>query len=355
MNRALSLCLAADAHDALEEIADSVGPGADPAVLERCGELLSDGGHWGRAATFFALAHKIPRALKLCEDRLVKLPQRVIDALAHPATDAETAKQIAGLCEQQSAFITAAQIHIRIGDHLSALRNLIQAGDVDKVNRFATLLKRRDAFIIAGDYIAGMAPREKDPLFATCVQFYQRGGEYGKIAEFLAKCAQVEIDEDQNYEKALELLKRAHQTMAKAELTRDRDAMVESCLQRIRSIEMYIEATKCVQSDPLRMQSICNELLHTAGIEECLRIEDVYLLLVQYYVSQENFVQAHRILENMAMNGVDLKFFMEVESIKRIYRAAGRAYVDPGDAAGSEEPVLETIPDDIPEIFEDDF
>ena len=354
MNKALSLCLEHKSKDALDEIADSVKDGTDPAILEKCAEMFMQNKQYKRAANFFALARKVDRAREICVEHKVKLPQEFVERLASLKTDPAIRKQIAELCEQQEAYIIAAQIFIKLHDHLSAIKNIIAAGDTDKVVKFATLLNRKDAYVVAADYIAGTSPRDDQPLFATCIQFYQKGDSYDKIAELYDKTAMNEIEEYQNYQKAEELLKRAHQTIAKTEMTKERDTMVESYLQKIRWIEMYIEATKCVQTDPLRMQSLCNELLQTNGVEKCLRVEDIYMLLVQYFVTQENFSQAHRILENMRMNGVDLKDFMEEESIIRIYRAAGQTYVPQTEENQEDEPI-DDIPDDIAEEVSDDF
>lgn len=354
MNHALNLCLENEADEALDEIADIVKQGTDPTVLVKCAEHFLEAEDFQKAANFYTLAIKIDKAIEICTKYQIKLPQELLDNLAAAKTEPEVKKQIAELCEQQEAYISAAPIYIKLNDHLSAMRNIIAAGDTDKVIKFATLLKRKDAFILAADYIACTNPRDGAPLFTTAIQFYQKASAYDKIAVFLDKSAQTEIEDFLDYTKAAELLRRAHQTMAKSVMTKERDTMVESYLQKIRWIEMYLEATQCVQSDPLRMQSLCNELLQTRGVEKCLRIEDVYMLLVQYFVTQENFAQAHRILENMRMNGVDLKWFMEEESIKRIYRAAGQMYVSPEDEQEDDEQI-EDYPDDICEQISDDF
>jgi intraflagellar transport protein 140 len=346
------MCLDKDAPDVLEEIADSVQPGADPAILERCAGVLADNGQFQRAAYFLALAGRFGQARELCQERKLKLPHQVIEALAQMKADPDTTTQIAALCEQQEAWLSAAQLYIAVGDYLAAMRNIIAQGDTDKVIRLAGLLKRKDAFLGAADYLASTRPREGQPLFKTTIQLYQRAGAFERIAEFLVATAQSEIDEDQNYEKAAAMLRRAHQTMARTEMTRDRERLVEQVLQKIRWIEMYLEATRCVKTDPLRMQSICNELLQTRCIEKCLRIEDVYMLLVQYAIAKENWVVAHRILDNMRMNGIDLKYVMEEEEIAKIFKAAGQVYVP------KEEPVedgVSEIPDDVVDMIADDF
>jgi intraflagellar transport protein 140 len=352
MNRALTLCLERDSYDTLEELADSVEAGTDPEVLTRCADVFIDNGQIQRATVFLALGLQFDRARQLCEERRIKLPHSIIESAASLATDPESMAQIAALCEQQEAFFPAAQLYIALGDHLAAMRSIIAAGDTEKVIRFASLLKRKDAFLWAADYIAGTHPRESEPLFPTCIQLYQQAGAFDKLTEFLLSTAQAEIDDEQNYEKAVLLLRRAHQTMARSDLTKERDRLVEVVLQKIRWVEMYLEAARCAQTDPSRMQSICNQLLQTKGIEKCLRVEDVYMLLVQYALSRENFAQAHRMLENMRTNGVELKDVMEEETIQRIYRAAGQVYVPPDQVQPSEEV---EIPDDVVEVVSDDF
>jgi hypothetical protein len=73
---------------------------------------------------------------------------------------------------------------------------------------------------------------------------------------FFIATAQAEVDENQNYEKAAALLRRAHQTMAKSEMSKERDQLLEIVLQKIRWIELYLEADRCVHSDSIRMQLI---------------------------------------------------------------------------------------------------
>lgn len=359
MNKALELCLSTNSTDALDEIADSVKEGADPDVLERCANLFMQNRQYKRAASFYALSMKFDKSTEICVKYKVKLPTEFIENLANvpssnPNLTTTVRRQIAELCEQQEQYITAAQIYIKLNDHLSAMKNIIKAGDTDKVVRFAHLLNRKDAYVCAADCIASTMPSEENPLFATCIQFYQKGEAFDKIAIFLDNEAMNEIQKNQDYQKAEGYLKRAHQTIAKTEMTKERDTLVESYLQKIRWIEMFIVARKSVQSDPIRMQTLCNELLQTKGVEKCLRIEDVYLLLVKYFVAQENFNQAHRILENMKMNGVDLRELMDEESIIRIYRAAGQTYV-PQEDEQQEEEQFDDIPDDIAEEVSDDF
>ncbi|EAY18528.1 hypothetical protein TVAG_083840 [Trichomonas vaginalis G3] len=352
VNKAISLCLENQLVGALTEIADTITDKSDHEVLENAANFFVSREDWTRAAYFLALAHNFTFASKICNDHDVQLPQSLMEELSQTEDELE-AKQVALLCEQLQMYNIASKVWMRLNDHISAMKDIIRGDDPEKVIRFANKLKRKDAFIMAADYLSEQNPREGEQLFITAMQFYQRAGSYDKISQFLERSAQTEIDDFQDYKKALDLLRRAHQTMAKTDMTRDREAIVMSQLQKIRWIEMYIEASECVQSDPMRMQCICNELLQTRGVDICLRLEDVYMLLVQYFVELGNFTQAQRILENMRKNGVDLKWFMEVEQLKKIYRMAGVEYVD-------EEPTfdrsrVDNIPDDCVDPIEDDF
>lgn len=356
-SRALTLCLDNNLLDTLEEISGTIHLGCDPNVLTRCAEFFSQESKWEKAAFFYAIAENFEKTLSILESHNAHLPRSLLDELTQSErliNDSEKSKQIATICEHQGAYIIAAQIWSTIGDHISAMRSIIKDGDSDKVIRYANKLKRMDAFIAAADFIATTNPRDNEPLFATAIQFYQRAGAYDRIAKFLESTAHNEIDEFKDYHKALDLIRKAHQTMAKTEMTLEREAVVEKQLQKIRWIEMYLEATICITSDPVRMQSLCNELLQTPGVETCLRIEDIYILLVQYFVYNKNFSQAYTILDNLKRNGVDLKWFMDTNVIQNIYRAAGQEYVEREDEKVKETQVKE-IPDDVADAFEDDF
>lgn len=352
VNKAISLCLENQLVGALAEISDTITDKSDHEVLENAANFFVAREDWARAAYFLALAHNFQGASKIANEHDIQLPASLMEELAQTADEVE-AKQVALLCEQQQLFNIASKVWMRLNDHISAMKDIIRGDDPEKVIRFANKLKRKDAFIMAADYLADQNPREGEPFFITAMQFYQRAGSYDKISQFLERSAQTEIDDFQDYKKALDLLRRAHQTMAKTEMTRDREAIVMSQLQKIRWIEMYIEASECVQSDPMRMQCICNELLQTRGVDICLRLEDVYMLLVQYFVELGNFTQAQRILENMRKNGVDLKWFMEVDQLKKIYRMAGIEYVDEEPAVDRSK--IDSMPDDVVDPIEDDF
>ena len=350
VNKAITLCLENQLLGALEEIADTITDASDHEVLQKAAKFFAEQENWPRCAYFYALAHNFTACSQISDQHNIRLPDDLLDNLSTVQDDGES-RQVAGLCEQQGDYQTAAKIWIRLGDHTSAMRNIIKDDDEEKVIRFANRLKRKDAFIMAGDYLANKSPREGENLFTTAMQFYQRAGAYDRISQFFEKSAQTEIDEYQDYPRALDLLRRAHQTMAKTLMTPEREALVMSQLQKIRWVEMYIEASECVQTDPMRMQCICNELLQTEGVDSCLRLEDVYMLLVHYFIDLNNYIQAYRILENMRMNGVDLKWFLEEEQLRRIYRGAGQVYVD----ETPQEVPIEDIPDDVVEPVEDDF
>jgi hypothetical protein len=66
---------------------------------------------------------------------------------------------------------------------------------------------------------------------------------------FFDSCAQIEIDDYRDYEKALGALREAHEWMGKARV-QDKDAKVASLAQRISHVEAFVRARKTVKTEP---------------------------------------------------------------------------------------------------------
>jgi len=85
---------------------------------------------------------------------------------------------------------------------------------------------------------------------------------------FFDSCAQIEIDDYRDYEKALGALREAHEWMGKARV-QDKDAKVASLAQRISHVEAFVRARKTVKTEPeetVRARTACGS--HA----DCMRI-----------------------------------------------------------------------------------
>ena len=351
MNRALALCFTMKQYDALDEISDTLTSKTDPNVLLRCGQYFAESERWSKAAQCYALARQFDQVINLCNKHNIKLKNSVIKELSEIKADPEVMKRFASLCEQQGEFQTAAQLYVKFKDHLAAMKALIRSGDAEKVVKFAHLIRKRETYILAANFLQTRNPRQGDKLFDVVVQLYTKAGAQDKLGRFYEAVAQVEIDEYQEYAKALALIKKGMELIANAPDVKQRDQILALMQRKVKLIEMYLDAQANVKTDPKRAMTTAVEILRTPQLETVMRSDDVYAIMVQASVAQGNFKNAHRILEDLRANGTDISWLMDTESIQKIYAAVGDTYT-PGE--GGEEDEYDEVDDDAIDEVDDD-
>lgn len=327
MNRALALCFSLKQYDALDEISDTLNSKTDIKVLLRCGQYFVESQRWSKAAQCFALAQQFDKVIELCNKHNIKLQSSVIHELSELKADQEVMKRFAQLCEQQGEYQTAATLYIKFKDHLSAMKALIRSGDTNKVIKFANLSKKPQTFILAANYLQTLNPREGDKTYETIVQFYTKAKAPDKLGRFFEAAAQVEIDEYQEYEKAFQLITQGLKLVGNSPDFKDKEAIMQNMQRKLKIIGTYLQAQQLIKSDPQKSMSLCAEIMRNPMVENVMRTDDVYIIMVQASVVQGNMKVAHQILERLRENGTDLSYFMNEESIKKIYAAVGETYV----------------------------
>jgi len=347
MNRALALCFVAKQYDALDEISDTLNSKTDPNVLLRCGQYFIESGRWSKAAQCFALAKQIDIVIQLCNEHNIKVSSSVIQELAENESDPELIKRFAALCEQQGMFQLSAQLYIKLKDHLSAMKSLIRSGDATKIIKFAKLVRKRETFILAANYLMTLNPRDNDSNFEIIVSMYSSAQSFDKLARFYEASAQLEIDEYQEYGKGHQLLQKAISVLNSANNIQEKERLIETLSTKVKLIEVYLEAARLVKTDPQKSQAYSMQLLKTKGIETVMRPDDIYILLVQCYVTQGNYPSAYKLLEELRNNGTDITWFMEVEAIQKIYAAVGQTFIAPSHDNGDYDSIDDGDIDDI--------
>jgi len=156
------------------------------------------------------------------------------------------------------------------------------------------------------------------------VQFYSKAKALDSLAAFFDSCAQVEIDDYRDYEKALGALREAHEWMGKARVA-DKEAKVASLAQRIAHVEAFVRARKMVKVEPEETVKLCFELLEEASVEHALRVGDVYALMVEWFYSQGQMDQAYSLIEKMMGRSIVLAPYLDQEMVAAICAAMGVA------------------------------
>lgn len=352
LNRALALCFAMKQYDALDEISDSLNSKTDPQVLIRCGRYFVESERWSKAAQCLAFARQFDEAIEICNKHSVKLQPNVIQELSTIQADPKVLQRFASLCEQQGEFSIAASLYVKLKDHLASMKALIRSGDTTKVIKFANLIKKRETYILAANYLATLNPREGQQAFDSIVALYTKAKAPDKLSRFYQASAQVEIEEYQDYQKGYELMKKARDIIEKVDGIKNRDQLLADMNKKIDWIEKYLAAINYVKSEPKRGLQICVELLRSNGIESCLRSDDIYIVMVQCYVAQGNYKNAHKILEDLKNNGTDITWFMDVDAIQKIYKEVGDTF-DASSVQKNNEDEYDEVDDEIVEEIND--
>ncbi|KAH0790233.1 intraflagellar transport protein [Histomonas meleagridis] len=331
LNRALALCFTMKQYDALDEISDNLTSKTDTNILLRCGKYFMESERWSKAAQCYALAQQFDIVIDLCNKHNIKLQSSIIQELSELKADPEIMKRFASLCEQQGAFTTAATLYVKFKDHLSAMKALIRSGDTNKVIKFANLMRKRETYILAANYLQTFNPRKSDTLFNVIVNLYKKANALDKLGRFYEASAQVEIDEYQEYEVGLDLMKKGLELIMNVENMKNKEQYINVLKKKIKLIEKYLQAQSLIENEPKKAIVIASELLKIQNLETFMRQDDVYMILVKASVKLGKYKEAYAILEELRNNGTDLSWFMKKEELQKIYEKAGAEYVDEGN------------------------
>ena len=166
----------------------------------------------------------------------------------------------------------------------------------------------------------------------------------------MATCAQVEIDDYRDYEKALANLKEAKQWLDKARTANPQKA--QQIGLRISHVENFVSARKMVKTDPETTVKMCFELLEQPEVENALRVGDVYALMVEWFHSQGQMDQAYELITKMVARSIVLAPYLDQEMVGAICSSMGMPVPqDPAPAA----PPPPQEGDEVEEGIEEDY
>merc|ERR1719240_1167719 len=163
-----------------------------------------------------------------------------------PGKDKGTAEErermllrIGEACLRQGAYHLACKKFTQAGDRKRGMRALLRSGDKDKIIFFAGVSRDREVYRMAANFLQALDWRNDPEVTKNIIGFYTKAKDFASLASFYESCAQMEIDEFRDYEKALQAMRNAAKyldkagpdhALAKASLT-DRQVMVERYLQ----------------------------------------------------------------------------------------------------------------------------
>jgi intraflagellar transport protein 140 len=159
-------------------------------------------------------------------------------------------------------------------------------------------------------------------IMKAIITFYTKAKAFEQLAGFYESCAQVEIDEYRDYEKALGALKEAQKYLEKASGSHisGMSVMID---ERIGLISKFIEARKALKRDPDRMVDACTELLDNPRLEDGVRAGDVLAMLVEYFHSVGRLKEAYKYMNQMTQRNIQLNPYLDARIIEDVHKEMG--------------------------------
>ncbi|KAA0149061.1 hypothetical protein FNF31_04973 [Cafeteria roenbergensis] len=366
---ALSLCFEGELFDDLEAVADELarrsassaasGVAAAPvptSTLRRCAEFFADHGQHAKAVSMLLHSRKPEEALEVAEAHRVPLTADMADALILPSKAPEGVDpashktrreglllRAARLLRKQEAFQLATKMYTQAGDTVKAMKCLIKSGDKEKIMVFAGVSRSKEIYVLAANFLQSLDWRTDAEVMKAIVSFYSKARAWGQLSGFFDACAQVEIDEFRNYDKAIGAMTQAAKVAAKIADEPSRNERVRSLESRIAVMRKYLAARAAEAEDPETMLALCGELLDQPDADQAIRTGDVFALLIEHYFKAGEAEKAYRLLEAMRERGIAVTQFLDTSDVDAIYRAAG---VDPR-SGGDDDVVDDEIDEDI--------
>jgi len=370
--KALDLCFKAGAEgrkgvfDALRQIAEGLGEETSPQVLARCAEFFLEHQHFEKAVALYRKGRRYLQAVELCVQHKLKITEEMAEELTPDKDDPgrkEVLCALARACKRQGGHHLACKKYTQAGERLKALKCLLKSGDTKSITYYANVSRNREIYILAANYLQSLDWHNQADTMKSIIQFYTKAKAYEQLSSFYDACAQVEIDEYRDYEKAAGALAEAAKHLAKDKSGGPgREERLAALRQRIRLVEQFVKARRLAKTQPLEMVELCTELLAEPGVEAAVRVGDAFAMLVEHRHGQRDFRAAHELLRQMKQRRIVLNPYVEKDMVAEIYAAVGASERDDddgggegkgGDGSGSEDEVDDDIDDDVGEELDE--
>jgi intraflagellar transport protein 140 len=257
--------------------------------------------------------------------------------------------RIAKLCKKQGLFQLACKKYTQAGDKSKAMKTLLQSNDTEKIIFFAGTARQADVYVLAANYLQSMDWHNPE-VMKNIILFYTKAKEFEKLGTFYEHCAQAEIDDYRDYEKAAGALAEAQKYLSKevpgkpaADASR-----LEDISARIKYVEKFAGARK---KEGPAMIAVLEELLENPDSERGVRVGDIFALMVEYHYSQVDYVRAFECVERMRERQIVLDPYLDKKMVQEIYRQVGQPlggeeHGSEGEGSFVEEEVEEDFDDD---------
>ncbi|CCW62699.1 unnamed protein product [Phytomonas sp. EM1] len=352
---ALEGCIRGGLFDTLHEISMELADSnmASEEVFMSMAEHFQSTGDYSKAVEMLVFAKHYDAALQLCQDQNVTLTEAMADSITGQGNNLpvnekqELLLRIARIAKDQGLWNLACKKYTQAGDRLKAMKMLMRSGDVDKVIFFANHSRNAEIYTLAGNFLQNQNWSANRNIYNNIVLFYTKSRSFNSLLNFYDSCAQFYIDENRNYEDALQVLDECVRTFEKlapsqsvGEKISGTDTPKLADLQeRMKVVQSFVTAQKLFSEiDPKenierkkvkgdQIIKLCSDIIKRSRpgnsdhelIEASLRVGDVFALLVHFYFEKLGESRnAFKVLESMPKHNIEPHLFLEIDFMEKV-------------------------------------
>jgi intraflagellar transport protein 140 len=333
--RALTLSFRNKQFSTLQMMAGDLNEQTDPELLDRCAHFFLENEQYDKAVDLLVKAQKHFEALELCMRHNVQITEDMAERLTLPKPSKEQASEneyrtrllerLGECCTHQGSYHLATKKFTQAGNKLKAMKSLLKSQDMERIIFFTNVSRQREVYIMAANFLQQQEWRKDPEIMKHIISFYTKGKSLESLAGFYDACAQVEIDDYQNYEKALGALNEALKCMTKAKTKNaaEQESKVAFLKQRITLLRKFVEAKRLYSEQPQEAIKQCQLLLDEPDLETAVRVGDVYGFMVGHYAKEENYRQSYTLMEELRRRvpNVNMAYFVNMRVIEVVHRA----------------------------------
>nr|XP_060642367.1 intraflagellar transport protein 140 homolog isoform X1 [Anolis sagrei ordinatus]XP_060642368.1 intraflagellar transport protein 140 homolog isoform X1 [Anolis sagrei ordinatus] len=335
LSKALELAFTTEQFAALQLIAEDLDEKSDPALLARCSDFFIEHGQYEKAVELLLAAKKYQDALQLCLAQNLTITEEMAEKMTISKDSKEIPEdsrralleQIADCCMRQGNYHMATKKYTQAGNKLKAMRALLKSGDTEKIVFFAGVSRQREIYIMAANYLQSLDWRKDPEIMRNIISFYTKGRALDLLAGFYDACAQVEVDEYQNYEKALGALTEAYKCLSKAKTRSpvEQESKLALLHSKMALVKKFIQARRLYSEDPKEAARQCELLLDEPELDSAIRLGDILGFLVEHHLQTQEFQTAYRYLEEMRKKipCVNLGYYVSQQTMEAVHRGLG--------------------------------
>ena len=94
--------------------------------------------------------------------------------------------------------------------------------------------------------------------------------------------------------------------------------------KRVGIIEKFVHARESLNSnDSATAMTVCDQLVDTPGVEEAIRLGDVFAQLIEHYYYKDSFQEAYKYLDKMKKKNIIVTPYLDPQIVDEIYKAVG--------------------------------